>query len=172
MDDTSRNIFKILKTKRRANEFLIFSGAVESLTHKVGGLDIELLIKESFGDNRPVWIDSVLEHIPGFKSGNVNEQDIELVKNIESIINKAKVVKVEMPFDPTDDFIDKVILTFEEYFNEGTEGEQNNIVIDIEVKEMSEPGALFFIEGKFIDLTLRNHLVSYLESKDVINRYL
>ena len=172
MDDISLKIFKSLKTKKRVNEFLIFCGVIESLSHRVGGLDIDVLINKSFGDNRPVWIDSFIDNIPGFRAGNISEEGMKLVKNIENIINNANTVRVEIPFEPSEDFIDSVMSILIEYFGNVSAEKVQNIVIDIEVKEMSEPGALFFMEGKFINLTLRDQLISYLKSKDVINRYL
>ena len=47
-----------------------------------------------------------------------------------------------------------------------------NFIIDIDVLENLESGAMFYIGGNVIDLTVRNKVTSYLIAQDVINRFL
>jgi hypothetical protein len=47
-----------------------------------------------------------------------------------------------------------------------------DLIVDVNVKEDFEPGAIFYVNGHVIDLRVRNKVINYLYSQDVVNRYL
>jgi len=171
MNNLENNIFNLLKTKERANEFLNLSSSLKSYTHHTGECDVNEVVRRTFGENTPGWISPFISMLPGLSSGKVEESDIKILDIVEDMIKKSIQVKVEMSFQPSEDFIDKLLDMMNERENVGEEGNKK-VLIDIDVKGDAEPGALFFIDGRFIDLTIRSQVISYLSSEDVVNRYL
>lgn len=172
MQNTAVEIFKILKTKERANEFLVFSDILKSFEHYVGEVDYNEVFKEKFGQAVPDWLNHVLEKLPGLNDKNFNKSEVSgIIENVVNMVNNSLVVKIEMPFKPSLDFIDRLMILLGGYFVNSDTADRE-ILIDVDVKDMNEPGAFIYLDGKFLDLTFKNQVVNYLMSEDVINRYL
>lgn len=171
MDKLENKIFNILKTKKCANEFLDFSNSIKSLTHHVGDVDVNDIAVKTFGENVPGWVLDVIKMMPGLSSGKIDTSEISVFELVEDMIRKSSEVKIEMSFEPSDEFIDKVLEILKTRLGEKDASPQN-FLITIEVNEGADPGALFYIDGRFVDLTVKNQVVNYLSSQDVISRYL
>jgi hypothetical protein len=172
MEENAKKIFKILKTKERANDFLIFSEVFDSLEHYTDGVDFTEILKGKFDEEIPDWFQDILVVLQGSKANEYDKDSVlEVIKVVREMIKKAEVVKLEMSFEPSEDFVDKTLITLGKYYIDlGEPGK--NILLDFDVKDIGEPGALVYLEGKFLDLTLKNQVLNYLMSEDVINRYL
>lgn len=171
MDYNAEKIFKILKTKERANEFLVFSDVLQSFDYYVEDIDFMTVLKEKFGNRLPGWLEELLDNLPSENGQHHKEKLLELVKNVQEIIKGSEIVKIEMSFEPSEDFIDQAIKLLKGKFVDSNK-KGKNILLDIDLKEIGEPGALVYLDGKFLDLTLKNQVINYLMSEDVINRYL
>lgn len=172
MEDKAEKIFEILKTRERASDFLILSDILKSLEHYVGDIDFTKVLQEKFGHPIPNWFNDVLSVLPDLGKNLENRDEIlNIVSLVQDMISESDTVKIEMPFEPSSDFLNKALTLLKEYFNvNGKTGK--NILLDVEVKELSDAGALVYVDGKFIDLTLRNQVINYLSTEDVISRYL
>lgn len=171
MEDTNQIIFNKLKTKKRANDFLVLSGVMKSMTHLVGDFDIEKMLSNAFRD-RPAWMEDILPLIPGLKSGKISIDAVNVIESVEQKIKNSTIVKIEMSFQPSDSFIEELTSVFNHANNLGEGEKSRDILIDIEIKGDLDPGAKIYVEGRLLDLSLKNQVVSYLMSKDVVNRYL
>lgn len=172
MDKLANNIFDLLKTKDRANEFLDFFSSVKSSTHFVAGVDMQKIIQDTFGDNAPEWVDIVISILPGLKSGKIENSDIEILTLVEELVKKSYEVRVELSFQPSEDFIDGVLGVLKRNYDGGVGQGVRNFLVKVEVTEGLEPGASVFIDGQLVDLTFRNQVINYLKSEDVVNRYI
>jgi hypothetical protein len=172
MDKLANNIFDLLKTKDRANEFLDFFSSVKSSTHFVGGVEVQKIIQDTFGDSAPEWIGTVISILPGLRSGKIEKSDLDTLALVEELVKKSSEVRIELSFQPSEDFIDGVLGVLKRNFDSGGEQRDRNFLVNVEVTEGLEPGASVFIDGQFVDLTFRNQVINYLKSKDVVNRYI
>jgi len=172
MENIAKKIFKKLKTKERANDFLVFSDFFESFDHYVGDVNFNDILKEKLGQDIPDWFQDVLQDLPGFEVNKYDKEKVlEIIKIVRDMIKESEVIKFEMSFEPSKDFVDKALISLEEYYsNSGDLGK--NILLDFDFKDIGESGALVYMDGKFLDLTLKNQVLNYLASKDVINRKL
>ena len=89
-----------------------------------------------------------------------------ILKEIRDMMERAHVVKIEINFSPSLEFIDNVIKKLRGRYD------GMNFIVDVITNEILESGAMFYIDGNVIDLTVRNKVTSYLTTQDVINRYL
>jgi len=162
----ARDLFNNLQTKERSNDFIRLFDYIEGLTHRVGGFSIEEALKSVFGDNKPDWVYQFVKNIPSLESGNISDGDMNLLREVREMIEKSTVVKIEINFSPSLEFVSNVIKILRENYGD------MNFIIDIDVLENLESGAMFYIGGNVIDLTVRNKVTSYLIAQDVINRFL
>lgn len=177
MENTKKdNIINILKTRKDANELLSFLDLLSDNTHSVNDFSIEKLVRDTFKENYiPKWADYLISSVNPFLSNkdgvlNIRNLIIELKKDVE----KAKDVKIEIPFTPSDDFIEEVygLLNDDSFFLSIDTGLKDNFLIDLVVNKTIKGGVKIFVEGRFIDVTYRSVVKNYLMSKDVIKRYL
>ena len=82
------------------------------------------------------------------------------------MVENSTVVKVEINFIPSLEFISNIISTLKNKYD------NMDFIIDVDTVDSLESGAIFYIEGNVIDLTVRKKVTSYLTTQDVINRYL
>ncbi len=170
MEELSQQIFNKLNTKKRANDFLIFTDLIKSFSHRVGELNIDDLIVKNFSEI-PDWYKYVKSLIPDLSAGKVTKDVVVLIENVSEKIKNANVLKIEMSFEPSDSFVDEVISVFRTYESQQVQSDKD-FIVDVDVREDLEPGAQIFTNGRLMDLSLRSQVVDYLMSKDVINRYL
>ena len=104
--------------------------------------------------------------MPDLMSGRISTEDMNLLKEVRDMVEKATVVKIEVNFSPSSEFISNVIKKLREKYD------SMNFIVDVDTVEGLESGAMFYIDGNVIDLTVRNKVTSYLKTQDVINRYL
>jgi len=71
MDKIENKIFNILKTRKRANEFLIFSDSIKSSAQYVGDFSMQSVVDKTFGGNVPSWVADVIDILPGLNSGKL-----------------------------------------------------------------------------------------------------
>jgi len=169
-EDAEQIVFNSLKTKRNANQFILLSGA---LLRRSGEMDIDKVLTDVFGEIRPSWMEDLIKNVPGLQTGILSDSDINILKAIRHRINDAIEVKVDMSFEPSEYFIDSVINIMKDVLKGANKGSYNvDLIVDVNVKEDFEPGAIFYVNGHVIDLRVRNKVINYLYSQDVVNRYL
>lgn len=165
-DNSAQNFFDILKTKQRVNSFIRLYDVLEGFTHHVGNIDMRGILGSVFGDNMPDWVEKMNVFVPGFDLGKLAGTNMEILKSVKELIDKSIAVKIELPFEPSLGFVDEVIKELRSNYD------GMNFIVDVDVREGSEPGAMIYVQGKIMDLTIRKRVLSYLSSQDVINRYL
>ena len=163
---TTQELFNILQTKQRANDFIRLFDQIEGLSHHVGGLDIGEVLSSIYGDNKPNWVNHFAKNISGLSSGIIGESDMRLLRKVREMVENSTVVKVEINFIPSLEFISNIISTLKNKYD------NMDFIIDVDTVDSLESGAIFYIEGNVIDLTVRKKVTSYLTTQDVINRYL
>ena len=172
-NDISQKIFNSLKTKSDSNQFIRLYNA---LSHYVGEFNISKVVEEVFGKEKPYWIEDLINNVPGLQTGILSESDMNILNSIREKINNSVIVRIEMSFKPSDQFMDKVVNIIKNVYNSSisnVSGENStNFMLDIHVKEGFEPGAVFYIKGNILDLRLRRIVTSYLLSHNVVERYL
>lgn len=165
-ENSAQKLFDTLKTKRRVNDFLRLYNSFMGFSHHIEDVDVEGILSSVFGENRPDWVSNLGSCIPGFQSSKLNEDDVKILELVKDLIDKAVSVKIEVSFEPSNGFIEGVINILKSNYD------SKNFIVDTVVKEDAEPGASVYMEGKFIDLTVRNRVINYLSSQNVVNRYL
>lgn len=163
---TAQDFFNILLTKKRANDFIRLFDYLEGLSHHVGSFNTEAVLQSVFGDIKPDWLNEIIKNIPGLMSGEVGESDINMLRDVRNMVEKSTVVKIELNFIPSIEFINNVIKTLKHKYD------SMNFILDVDTLENLESGAMFYIGGNVIDLTVRKKVTNYLTTQDVINRYL
>lgn len=170
--ELAEKIFKILKTKRRANDFLLLYRSLSVLVHNVGGVEMGKVLTGVFGVNIPDWVNSLMNFLPRLGSGSISEEDVEVLKSVADLISSSVTAKIEMSFEPSEEFLDAALAILRNQSEDETDIHDIHFLIDVSVKEGFEAGALVYLGGKFVDLTLKNHVINYLKKEDVVNRYL
>lgn len=160
--DFNNNTLTVLKTEKNANQLLSFIDFVSTKTFSVGEFDIEKIAAERFKNKKPDWFEKIKTEIS--KSSDLSYTR-DCLERLGKIIDEADLVKVEIPFKPSEDFINEAY----EIIQKAGIG---NFLLDIEVNENMQGGAKFSIGGKYLDLTLKKIVLNYLETNDAINRYL
>ena len=172
-NDTGQKIFNSLRTKSDSNQFIRLYNA---LSRYVGEFNISKVVEEVFGKEKPYWIEDLINNVPGLQTGILSESDMNILNSIREKINNSVIVRIEMSFKPSDQFMDKVVNIIKNVYNSSisnVSGENStNFMLDIHVKEGFEPGAVFYIKGNILDLRLRRIVTSYLLSHNVVERYL
>lgn len=170
------NILSVLKTKSDANVFVDVLKSVSDDTHSLREINLEKIISDKIKlyDSTLGWekyVSSLLESI--ISSGDMKKIRKEL-NSLEDNIRNAEIIRVEIPFKPTDKFVDDIygILNRPEFLNTFEDNLLNNFLIDFEINKSLRGGIKIFVAGKYINLTYRSYLGKYLMSKDVIRRYL
>lgn len=162
----SENILSILKTKENANQFNDFVKFLSSETFSTEKFDINEAVVKKYGDKVPYWFDGIKEALA--KSTNL-ELVRHLLFDLEKIIDNAVIVKAELPFVPSDDFVEGL---YEVIRDSKVLDNPNGFLIEFNT-EMSIAGDVKInVGGRYIDGSLRKIIVNYLETNDVIKRYL
>ena len=167
--ESSKKIFDSLKTKQRANEFLRFYELTMTLPHRVGNTDLEELIRGLFKNEDPTWLNVVRQELPAFFSGDVKKDDIGVLDEVKDMIEKSNQVKVEMSFVPSEQFINDFINILKSNLDNSL---GKGFIVEFDVIEDVGMGARFYMDGKFLDLTIRSQVENYLISNDVVSRYI
>jgi F0F1-type ATP synthase delta subunit len=162
----AQDLFNTLQTKQRVNEFIRLFDYVEGLSHHIGSFNVEVVLHSIYGDSKPDWVSSFVKNIPGLMSGKISEEDINLLRAVREIVEKSTTAKIEINFVPSAEFISDVVKILRENYD------GMNFIIDVNTVENLESGAMFYIDGNVIDLTVRKRVINYLTTQDVINRYL
>ena len=165
-ENTAQDLFDILKTKQRVNSFIRLYDVLEGFTHHVGNIDMKGILSSVYGNNIPDWVRNINTYVPGFDSGKLDSSNMEILKSVKGLIDKSVAVKIELPFEPSLGFVDEVIKELRNNYD------SMNFIVDVDTLENLESGAMFYIEGNVIDLTVRKKVTNYLKTQDVINRYL
>jgi len=162
-----RDILNILKTKQNANEFVEFIHFLSNETFSTDKFDVFAAVTEKYGDKRPGWFDSLQKNLP-------KDLDIKYVREclngLEMVVDGAEIVKIEMPFVPSNSFINDLYKLLGQSKTGGAS--KGKFLIDVEVNESLIGGAKIYVGGKYINLTLNQMILSYLETNDAIKRYL
>ena len=160
------DIFYILKTQEKANNLLEFIDFIKENTFGTRNFDIEDIGSKKFRDRKPDWFDAI-------KSEFSKGRDLEAIRirleALEESIREAEIVKIEIAFKPSEDFINKaydLIKSSKRFKKSGS------FLICIEINEQLQGGARFSVSGDYIDVTLKNTVLNFLETNDAINRYL
>ena len=159
----------LIKTKDEANKFFEFVDLVVERTYGIGKFDKNILDKcveevvsiEGCNVNPP-WFEKICKQL----SRNMALESVRtLLEELSKLVSGAELVKIEVSFNPSQNFIDGI-------YEAIRESSPFKFLMDIEVNPKLHGGAKFFISGKYINLTLGATIAKYLRTKDVINRYL
>ncbi|MBU0535298.1 hypothetical protein KKC62_03860 [Patescibacteria group bacterium] len=163
------DFISLIKTKDEANEFYEFAGMVIEKTYGTEKFDknivdkciSEAVLKAEY-KVKPLWFEKICRQI----SGNVSPKSVRAVlEELTKLVSGAELVKIEIAFEPSQDFINEAHETIKE-------SGFGNFVLDIELNPKLKGGAKFFIGGKYVNLTFNSVIANYLRTKDVINQYL
>lgn len=169
-----KNILYTLKTKENASILLDFVEFLSKKTHKTGAFSIDKFIIEFFGEKDiPKWVDSIRSSDTGL-GGAIDVGSVRaFLEGIEGMVRNADVVKMDIPFRPSENFISKV---YDILVNSKTLAslgkESTGFLLDVSVIKSSEGDTKLFVRGNVLDLGMKKIVKNYLMSKDVINRYL
>lgn len=162
----SENILSVLKTKENANQFNDFVKFLSGKTFSTEMFDINDVVAKKYEDKIPYWIDS----IKGIFVKN-NDLDFirELLLDLEKAVDSASLVKVEIPFTPSAGFVDGL---YEVIRDSKAIDNTRGFLIEFNTDPSINGGAKIHVGGRYIDASLRSIIVNYLETNDVIKRYL
>lgn len=159
----------LIKTKDEANEFYEFADMVIEKTYGTENFDksivdkciSETVLKAEY-KAKPLWFEKICKQI----SRNVSPESVRAVlEELTKLASGAELVKIEISFEPSQDFINEAYETIKE-------SGFGNFLLDIELNPKLKGGAKFFIGGKYVNLTFNLVIANYLRTKDVINQYL
>ncbi len=186
----NKNILYILKTKESAGILLDFIDFLSEETHRTTTFDIEKLILEFFGERKTsAWVGFIRDY---FSKNSVNlgkgesqnttygsggrasvENIRAFLEEIENLVRDAETVKIEIPFNPSEDFINKAYEILGKSKIISLLGKKKTgFLLDITVTKSKGEDTKIFVAGKVVDLSIKKVVINYLMSKDVINRYL
>ncbi|MFZ2663748.1 MAG: hypothetical protein WAX66_00030 [Patescibacteria group bacterium] len=164
------SLFSTLKTKESANQIIDFIELLLKETFSTRDFSIDTvgkIVAENYGSNIPSWFKIVEAEL-------IKNSDIEYIREflmeVKKLIYSAPLVIVEIPFSPSEYFIESLYKIVEKIgaYNVG----ENSFLLDFYIDSSIIGGAKLHIEGRYTDLTLKKVLASYLETNNVINRYL
>jgi len=164
--DICEDVLYVLKTQEKAKDLLGFINYVREETYNTRNFDIEEIGSKKFGDKKPDWFEVIKSEFS--KGGNLDSVR-EYLEDLEKSIREAEVVRVEISFKPSEDFVKEsynIIKGSRKFKKDG------NFLISIEINSELEGGARFSVGGDYLDITLKKVVLNYLETNDVINRYL
>lgn len=130
-------ILNLIKTKEDQNDLLMSLRELVLELEQPNKTTAELLNKFI-----PV------KYISGINIENVNQNPKEFFLNLISEIEKLAIVKLEIGFDPTQDFIDTLYVWFDNNIHE-------HVVLEVNTNPSIILGAKIGFKGKFFDGT--NH---------------
>ena len=122
-----------------------------------------------FKNGDPSWLEVTRQELPGFLSSDVKKIDTEVLDAVKSMIENSNQVKVEMSFEPSNQFINDFINILKSNLKSFPD---KGFIVDFDVISGMDAGARFYANGKFLDLTIKNQVENYLISNDVVNRYI
>lgn len=161
------SILGILKTKENANQFTEFVKFLSGKTFSTEEFDVDKVVAMKYGDSVPFWFVDIKKEL-------VKNNDLECTRNclleLENIVDKAPLVRVEISFNPSKNFVGSLYAIVGKLRVSGIS--EGSFLVDFEVNDSFGGGAKLHIGGKYMDLSLKNILVSYLETNNVIKRYL
>jgi hypothetical protein len=167
--ESSKKIFNSLQTRQKVNEFLRFHALVMTMSHRVGDVDFESLIKDMFEDGDPVWLSVIRQELPTLFSGEIRKNDIEVLDEVKNMVENSNQVKVEMSFEPSDQFINDFINILKSNLGNSLD---KGFIVEFNVVSGMGLGAKFYMNGQFLDLTVRSQVKNYLISNDVVSKYI
>jgi F0F1-type ATP synthase delta subunit len=163
----SNSILGILKTKENANQFTELVKFLSGKTFSTEEFDIDKVVANRYGDKVPFWLKDIKRELVG-------SNDLESIRSclleLESVVDNAPLVRVEISFTPSRDFVSSLYEIVGKMRVSGIS--KDSFLIDFEVNTALVGGAKLHIGGKYVDLSLKKILVNYLETNDVIKRYL
>jgi hypothetical protein len=163
------DFLSLIKTKSEANIFFEFVDLLEDKTYGtetfnksiVDKLAKEIVLKEEY-EVAPPWLEEISSRI----SKNTKLESVRmLLDDLTHLVSGAELVKIEISFEPSRDFINDVYKIIEE-------SGFGCFLLDLELNPKLRGGAKFFVGGKYYNLTLNAVVAKYLRTKDVIKRYL
>ncbi len=146
-----------IRTVQEKEEFLSQLDILLANLFKTDAFNFEDTLKKTVSLNN-VWIIK-----RGVKDHNIDTNDrtaIEnLLGNIKTQVEKLKVLKIYLAFDPTTEIIDDI-------FNWTLKNIGEEVVLDIEKDESILGGAIIVFEGRYRDFTLKRGLEEIFQNKE------
>ena len=150
-----------LKTKEELNSLLLFLDIAEKKIFKKGVMDMSKF-EEKWG-HYP-WFDQVQGIIGHTASGGYDEK-LPAIEEINNWARGLEQVKLIMPFQPSQKFIDDVYAAIEP-------SEPLGFILDVVVDKKIASGGRLFHKGRYIDLTLKSRIGDLFNKEDDIGKYL
>lgn len=163
------DFLSLIKTKDEANKFFEFADLVIEKTYGTEKFDenivdkcvAETILKAEY-KVKPLWFEKIGKQL----LRNMSPESVRTVLGeLIKLVSKAELVKIEISFEPSQDFINE---TYEVIKESGF----GKFLLDLELNPKLHGGAKFFVGGKYVNLTLNSIVAKYLRTKDVINQYL
>jgi hypothetical protein len=150
-----------LKTKEELDALLLFLDIVEREIFKKDVFNISKL-REKWGHYS--WFSQIQGIIKQGFSGNYDEK-LLIIKGLNKWANGLEQVKLIVPFQPSQEFIDKVYTGL-------APSEPSGFVLDVTIDKTITSGGRLFHRGRYIDLTLKSRIESLINKEDAITKYL
>jgi len=161
------NVLSILMTKENANQFTEFVKFLTGETFGTHEFELERVVKEKYDNNIPFWY----EYIERELSKNCDLEHMrKYLLELESVVDNSPIVMVEIPFIPSRDFVTSLFKTIGDLGVPGIS--KDKFLIEFKLNASIVGGAKLHIGGRYFDLSLKKILVNYLETNNVIKRYL
>jgi hypothetical protein len=116
--------------------------------------------------NRFSWFEDVNTVFEGLKSENAGyDAYTQEIKDLTALVSRLPVIKIALPFEPTNDFVDKA-------YDEVSVLEPGGFILDVILDKSIIYGGKLFYRGQYVDLTLRSRINYLLSSENAVNKYL
>jgi hypothetical protein len=150
-----------LKTKEELDALLLFLDIVERKIFKKETFDI-LKLGEKW--SHYPWFDKTRDMIEQGSSGSYDEK-LLVIKDLNKWARGLEQVKLVLPFQPSQEFINKVYAGLEP-------SEPSGFILDMTVDKTITSGGRLFRRGRYIDLTLKSRIEDLIDEENVIAKYL
>ena len=191
-------ILHTLRTKDTAGDLLDFIEYLSEKTHSTDVFNLDKFINDFLVDShKPHWLEYFINlfsqdlsklsgsiignntfkenEFNGVKIKNVPNMDIvrSILEEAKVLIKNAEILKIEIPFTPSNEFIVDVYETiFRSKLLGDTVKNKKGFLIEILVKDRSTAETKIFLEGRVINMSIRDLVYKYLIKEDVIGRYI
>ena len=145
-----------LSTKEAAGAFSDFVDRISNESYKTEKISPTSL----FPKEKPEWFILLLDKVG--KDISMGDLRVELEGLKEEVLNTEEI-NIKMPFKPSDNFLKQVQRVFDK-------AGYKDYLVNLEIDESGGLDTGFSIEGKYLSVSLKDHIRNHLMSKDVFKR--
>lgn len=150
-----------LKTKEELNALLMFLDIAEKKIFKKGASNVSEIDGKWSGYP---WFSQVQQIIGQGPPGSYEEK-LSVIRDINDWARGLEQVKLILPFQPSQEFINKVYTDIEP-------SEPSGFILDVVVDKTITSGGRLFHRGRYIDLTLKSRIENLINKENVVGKYL